>query len=530
MNMPVTSATPLLTSLGACYSSAIGQNLSSSPSSVDRSRSMSRLVSSNWKHFSHCALLIAFILISIIRFTWISDDSFDPVLKYGSFGTLILYLFRFISLLALPQCLFNFLGLTIYNAFPDRVTLKYGLSNAPFVCIRVVTRGDFADLVKKNVERNLKTCLDVGLENFIIQVVTDKALHLPVSESKLRETIVPSTYTSSTGALYKARALQYCLEDENNFLGASDWIVHLDEETILTPNVVRGIINFVCKGKHEFGQGLITYANEEIVNILTTLADTYRVADDMGKLRFQFLMLHRPIFSWKGSFVVSKYIAEKDVTYDHGPDGSVAEDCYFSMIAYSKGYTFDFIEGEMWEKSPFTLFDFLQQRKRWLQGIYLVVHSSKIALSNKLFLALSLYSWITIPLSTSNLLLAWFCPLPSSNFTVFNAIVAFIGSVNLYMYIFGVFKSFTVARIGLIKFAACLVGAIVAIPFNLVIENVAVIWGITSHKYKFYVVQKQLSSTNGNAAISQTFLDQRHPLISDSQRHTRDIDNTIEIV
>jgi hypothetical protein len=30
--------------------------------------------------------------------------------------------------------------------------------------------------------------------------------------------------------------------------------------------------------------------------------------------------------------------------------------------------------GEMWEKSPFTLCDFVRQRKRWLQGILLVVH------------------------------------------------------------------------------------------------------------------------------------------------------------
>jgi beta-1,4-mannosyltransferase len=76
--------------------------------------------------------------------------------------------------------------------------------------------------------------------------------------------------------------------------------VHLDEETIITENAVRGILNFIFNGKHEFGQGLITYANEDIVNWMTTLADSFRVADDMGKLRFQFYMFHRPLFSWKG--------------------------------------------------------------------------------------------------------------------------------------------------------------------------------------------------------------------------------------
>lgn len=47
--------------------------------------------------------------------------------------------------------------------------------------------------------------------------------------------------------------------------------------------------------------GVITYANEEIKNTFTTLADNIRVAEDFGKIRFQFLMFHRPIFGMKGS-------------------------------------------------------------------------------------------------------------------------------------------------------------------------------------------------------------------------------------
>ena len=72
--------------------------------------------------------------------------------------------------------------------------------------------------------------------------------------------------------------------------------------------------------------------------------------------------------------------AERNVSYDNGPDSSVAEDTYFGILAASLGYSFSFIEGDMWEKSPFTIKDFLHQRKRWLQGILLVAHSSKIPL------------------------------------------------------------------------------------------------------------------------------------------------------
>lgn len=41
-----------------------------------------------------------------------------------------------------------------------------------------------------------------------------------------------------------------------------------------------------------------------------------------------------------------KVAAERNVSYDHGMEGSIAEDCFFSMIAMKHGYTFDFIEGQ----------------------------------------------------------------------------------------------------------------------------------------------------------------------------------------
>lgn len=72
----------------------------------------------------------------------------------------------------------------------------------------------------------------------------------------------------------------------------------------------------------------------------------------MGKQRVQLKIFHKPLFSWKGSYVVTRATAEKDVTYDNGPDGSIAEDCYFAMKAFEKGYSFNWIEGEMWKKVP----------------------------------------------------------------------------------------------------------------------------------------------------------------------------------
>lgn len=158
------------------------------------------------------------------------------------------------------------------------------------------------------------------------------------------------------------------------------------------------------------------------------------------------------------------------------------------MRAYSQGYSFNFIEGEMWEKSPFTLWDFVQQRKRWIQGILLVVHSKAIPIKNKLLLGCTCYSWLTLPLSVSNFYLASKFPIPCP--PPIDFLCAFIGAVNIYMFVFGVIKSFTVYRFGLARFLLCVIGAVLVIPFNLVIENIAVIWGIFGKKHKFYVVNK----------------------------------------
>ncbi|XP_047003886.1 beta-1,4-mannosyltransferase egh [Schistocerca americana] len=451
------------------------------------------MLSSRTKHILHCCLLLTVIAIfeictGGIRLGSDKQQDFDPWERYGYFGAFSLYLIRLLTFLPLPQVLFNFAGLTLYNAFPDKVPLKGSPLLAPFICIRVVTRGDYPQLVRNNVARNMTCCTEAGLENFLIEVVTDKVVGL-ANHRRVREVVVPATYRPKSGALFKARALQYCLEDGVNILADNDWVVHLDEETLLTENSVRGILNFVLDGKHQFGQGLITYANEDVVNWVTTLADSFRVADDMGKLRLQFSMFHKPLFSWKGSYVVTQVGAERQVSFDNGPDGSVAEDCFFAMRAYTQGYSFNFVEGEMWEKSPFSLWDFMQQRKRWLQGILLVVHSQAIPLRHKWLLAVSCYSWVTMPLSTSNVLLAGLCPIPCPPLMDFAC--AFIGAVNIYMYVFGVVKSFSLYRFGMLRFLMCICGALSTIPFNIIIENVAVVLGLFGQKHRFYVVNKE---------------------------------------
>lgn len=165
--------------------------------------------------------------------------------------------------------------------------------------------GNYPDLVRQNAIKNKATCLEAGLRNFLIEVVTDKPIG-PPKDPRIRQVQVPTSYRPKREAMFKARALRYCLEDEVNELADEDYILHLDEETIMTYDSVCRIIDFIREGKYDFGQGLITYANEPVVNWITTLADSARVADDVGKLGAQFCLFHKPIFHWKRSYILAK--------------------------------------------------------------------------------------------------------------------------------------------------------------------------------------------------------------------------------
>jgi beta-1,4-mannosyltransferase len=258
---------------------------------------------SSIRHFLHCILLAVTITVSAclqMKFMSTQENGWEG---HETISKVLIYVNACFTIISFPTILFIFLGLTVYNAWPDKVKLRQSLAKAPFICFRVVTRGDYRELVDENTKRHIETCLAVGFENFSVEVVTNKALNLP-KHPRLREIIVPDDYQTENGTMFKARNLQYCLEENVNILNPNDWIVHLDEDSNISENCVRGILNFVSEGKYAFGQGAITNLSKEVPNWFTALADTSRMAGNIGGTKFQFKAFERPIFGWNGSFMV----------------------------------------------------------------------------------------------------------------------------------------------------------------------------------------------------------------------------------
>lgn len=99
-----------------------------------------------------------------------------------------------------------------------------------------------------------------------------------------------------------------------------------------------------------------------------------------------------------------------------------------------------------------------------------------------------------MPLALASVILSTIFPVPVPGFL--NVIAAFVGGVNFYMYIFGVIKSFRVDRVGWLRMAMCMAGALITMPFNFLVENIAVIRGLVGNKHKFYVVNKITEATD----------------------------------
>ena len=199
-----------------------------------------------------CANLACF-LISYKTGAFI--HSTNPIQKYGFTFAAAFYLLKIMTSIARFLFKIYVVGSTF---FLDHNNKKRKALKIPkkTICFRVVTRGTYPRIIKKNLEYNLSVIK--GFENlkYTYEVVTDKKIGDIDTTEKCYEVVVPDEYTTKTGAKFKARALQYAVEQNASNLNDNDILVHLDEESRLTKSCMIGIIDFANQDKHQIGQGI----------------------------------------------------------------------------------------------------------------------------------------------------------------------------------------------------------------------------------------------------------------------------------
>lgn len=448
----------------------------------------------------------------------------------SEFLTAFADVFRWVSLLTLPTMLFNVVGhiafpRAVWRELPTVPEMLNGSAKEKTWCkfviyFRYVTRGNNARLVASNAQNAADVLSRSGLpkDMWRVEIVTDVSVDIEktIAHEQVYEIVVPEEYVAANGALFKARALNYAIDASP--ARDEDWIVHLDEETKFDTDTVRGVLHHCSTEAYSthvlkrqkwprIGQGPILYGrglmegdicggDKVAGNWLTTFADSGRVSDDCGRYRIQY-ECGEVWVGMHGSFVVACNCVERAVTFDHGVEGSIAEDAFFAMMARARNVRFRWIDAVMFEQSPFTVRDFVKQRARWLVGGLRVAWSGRIPLRLRLFMGVLTGLWALMPVMYWSLIVAvLFGSADSANGTnhvYYHVLLPLLASLSLWNYMFGFFATFSMRSMGVLRFVVALYAQLGLTPIFGVMEVWAVcyaLWNFTKLSVGFHVVQK----------------------------------------
>lgn len=309
-------------------------------------------------------------------------------------------LLRSFSLITLPNTIMILLGMSIPSlpVQPSKIT-----DWTTIIVIRWTTRGIYPLLVRQVLEKTMNNLK--SYKNLIrLEIVTDNPIisqeyinsSFLCDEWEFQEMILPKSYHPKNGSMYKARALQYSVETSK--CPDDCYILHVDEESVVTEDLYLGMRQFLSQyGKDKLiGQGIITYANaaSTIQSTFTHLMDSLRPGDDFARFRFQSLV-HCNLVGMKGSFMLIPVSIEKEIGFDHGPQGSITEDAYFAFLNWNR---VRWCRGVLEEQSPFTVWDTVKQRRRWASGLWKLLKYHPAPWKQKWFLLSQMIVWISAPL------------------------------------------------------------------------------------------------------------------------------------
>lgn len=355
------------------------------------------------------------------------------------------------------------------------------------ICYRIVTRGTNPEVVAETVANIRQQMADYPLFPYHIEVVTQAPLDL--SGVDLTLIYVPERYRTPRGTLYKARALHYALQVSG--LEDGDWIVHMDEETQLTPSAVLGIRRAVEQeersGRYRIAQGTFLYYRMLRTHPLLTMADMIRTGDDMGR----FHLMHRigfPVFGVHGSWLVIRNSVAKDVGFDFGPECSLTEDACWALIHMAKGHRFRWADGYMVEQPPVSWADFMRQRRRWFWGLVMVVKHAPLAIRHRLVLAASVglwsISWLSGLATYVTFAVHQAAPMGvrlPANFTV---------AAFMLLYLLGLRENLHEMRVPFLRRFGWYIVQIVALPAVTLAEPLAVLFALVRPDLGFHIVKK----------------------------------------
>ncbi|KAJ1554748.1 hypothetical protein HK096_002014, partial [Nowakowskiella sp. JEL0078] len=338
--------------------------------------------------------------------------------------------------------------------------------------ILTVTRGNNREAVYRswNAHRHLETIHP----SVRVHVLTDE----PFFFENINCYTCPKGF-STNRSKYKARALEWYRQ--TMAYTEYDWVLHLDEESVIDDESVRRVLEFIWyETDMHMGQGPILYNQYRYwKNWLFTVADALRVGDDLSRFHLQLTFFKRPIWGCHGSFLLVNGLVENSITWDLG---SLTEDYEFAMAAWKRGFKVGKVPGFIREQSPQGVLDFMKQRRRWFIGIWRLKHPlPKIWAMFWTLGSLCLFTTIaSFPLGV-------FYPLGIPRW--FGLLKDMTSATFLYLYILGVFvQDLDKGKNPILVLVHIPLTLIVSIPAVL-LETISVIYGIIFPPKDFDVIK-----------------------------------------
>ncbi len=358
------------------------------------------------------------------------------------------------------------------------------------VSFRYMSRGTNPDSLRSSVASVHEVMKRLPLFPYIIEVCVEVPQeNLPEGTIEM---LLPASYRTANGTLYKGRALQYAMERSE--IADDAWIMHCDEESHIHESLVQGIYRAIreeeASGRHRIGQGCILYYNSLEKHPFLTLADSVRTGDDIGRFHLQNRHWHLPVWGFHGSFILVRNSVEKMTGFDFGPHGSITEDAFWALASAQRGARSRWVDGFMVEQGTERVIDFIKQRRRWYVGLLKVVlHSPahwRLRLPLAVFTALWSVSWLAILYTYFDYIVGWRS----------TGCVQVIGNISfstyVCIYVIGLRTNLLLYKASLLRKIALYAAQVLCIPFFAIMESLGVLYALVRPEKGFHVVQKHM--------------------------------------